>query len=255
MSAVVSIIVPCYKQAEYLPDAVDSILAQTFSDWECIIVNDGSPDDTEKVAQSLCQKDERIKYIFQTNSGVSAARNNAIRHSSGKYILPLDADDKISPDFVQKAVEVFDSHPDTSIVLGRICRFGAVEGFGPEIVFSWKDFIWENQISNTAMYKRVDYDKAFGYNENMKRGLEDWDFYLSMLSPDSKVVCIDAVCYYRVHGVSRSSEAYSNREQLLKQIHENHPEIYKKYFFKLVIYEKIRKTKLFLFIKKLVKGR
>ena len=89
----VSVIVPCYNQGEYLADALESVLYQTFTDWECIIVNDGSSDNTEEVANKFCELDKRFKYISQTNQGVSAARNNGIKASSGTYILPLDGDD------------------------------------------------------------------------------------------------------------------------------------------------------------------
>ena len=91
----VSIIVPCYKLGKYLPEALDSVLAQDYTDWECIIVNDGSPDSTAEVAESFCTKDSRFKSLDLENGGVIRARNKGVAASSGKYLLFLDADDML----------------------------------------------------------------------------------------------------------------------------------------------------------------
>ena len=101
----VSVIVPCYNQAIYLPEALNSLLAQTYQCWEAIVVNDGSPDETEKVALEYTWKDSRIKYVFKENGGLSSARNKGIELAQGEFILPLDADDIIHPEYMEKAME------------------------------------------------------------------------------------------------------------------------------------------------------
>lgn len=93
MNPKISIIVPCYNQAQYLDECLQSVLNQTFISWECIIVDDGSPDNTEEVAKKWVEKDFRFKYIAQPNKGVSAARNLGITNAIGKYIQFLDGDD------------------------------------------------------------------------------------------------------------------------------------------------------------------
>lgn len=93
----VSIIVPCYNQGRYLGDALDSVLAQTHRDWECIIVNDGSDDDTHQVALAYVSRDPRFRYIEQQNRGLSGARNRGLCEIRGGYIQFLDSDDAISP--------------------------------------------------------------------------------------------------------------------------------------------------------------
>lgn len=98
ITPIVSIIIPCYNQAQFLPDAINSIKAQTMSNWECIIVNDGSVDDTYIVAEKLAQTDLRISVINQVNKGLSGARNSGITQAKGDYIQFLDADDLIEPD-------------------------------------------------------------------------------------------------------------------------------------------------------------
>lgn len=107
MNPLVSIIVPCYNQAQYLPEALQTVLEQTYQNWECIIVNDGSPDNTELVAKEWLAKDSRFKYIYKENGGLSSARNVGIENSKGEFILPLDADDKISNNYLEECVLKF----------------------------------------------------------------------------------------------------------------------------------------------------
>ena len=98
----ISIIIPVYKVEEYLPACLDSLLAQTFTDWEAICVNDGSPDNCGAILAEYAQKDSRIKVITQDNQGVSVARNKAMEVAQGEYICFLDSDDELAPTFLQK---------------------------------------------------------------------------------------------------------------------------------------------------------
>ena len=120
----VSVIVPCYNQAIYLPEALNSLLAQTYQCWEAIVVNDGSPDETEKVALEYTRKDSRIKYVFKENGGLSSARNKGIELAQGEFILPLDADDIIHPEYMEKAMEAFEDNPFLKLVFCRGVFFG-----------------------------------------------------------------------------------------------------------------------------------
>ncbi len=91
----ISVIVPCYNQAQYLDECLQSVLDQTYQNWECIIVNDGSPDHTEEVAKKWVEKDARFKYLYRENGGLSSARNAGIEMAEGEWIQFLDSDDKI----------------------------------------------------------------------------------------------------------------------------------------------------------------
>lgn len=102
----VSIIVPCYNQARFLPDALDSLLVQTWTNWECIVVNDGSRDDTTDVATLYSQRDSRVRLIAQKNRGLSGARNRGLKEAKGEWIQLLDADDILLPGKLQKQLEV-----------------------------------------------------------------------------------------------------------------------------------------------------
>ena len=115
----VSIIIPCYNYGQYIDEAVDSVLAQTFQDFEIIIVNDGSTDEFTNKKLENYNKPKTTVY-FTKNQGVSAARNYAIEKSSGEYILPLDADDKIHSDYIKEAVDVLEANNEIGIVY---CEF------------------------------------------------------------------------------------------------------------------------------------
>lgn len=162
--AKVSVIVPVYNQGEFLAEALDSVLQQTYSNWECVIVNDGSTDNTEEVALDYVNKDGRFRYLYQDNSGVSAARNNGIRHSDGLFILPLDGDDILCPSYLEKAVSRFMLHPETTLVYGKAEFFGDRSGVWDLPEWSWGSFIWENCIYCSAMYKRSDFEAIGGYS-------------------------------------------------------------------------------------------
>lgn len=238
MHGLVSVIVPCYKQAEYLPETLDSVLSQTYSNWECIIVNDGSPDNTEDIAHRYCKKDDRFHYLSQPNQGLSMARNNGIKASEGCFVLPLDADDLIAPTYIAKAVACFDEHPETKLVYCKAEKFGKENGYWDLPEYDYEKFIWNNCIFCTAMFRRSDYDQTIGYNPNMVHGEEDWDFWLSLLNREDSVHRIDEVLfYYRIKVESRSTVLLDQHfEESRNQLCKNHPEIYEGYYHWLFSY-------------------
>lgn len=232
--AKVSVIVPVYNQGEFLAEALDSVLQQTYSNWECVIVNDGSTDNTEEVALDYVNKDGRFRYLYQDNSGVSAARNNGIRHSDGLFILPLDSDNILCPSYLEKAVSRFMLHPETTLVYGKAEFFGDRSGVWDLPEWSWDGFIWRNCIDNCAMYKRSDFEAIGGYRDML---LEDWDFWLSLLRPDSVVYRYDDIMFkYRVRKNSMVSSAGKDFENIAVQIYYNHKEIYEPYHSKVLFF-------------------
>jgi len=112
----VSIIVPCYNQSKYIRETLNSIIYQTYKNWECIIVNDGSTDNSESVIFQTIKEDNRFKYIKTPNLGVVSARNTSIRNSSGIYIFPLDSDDTIHPNCIEYCINEFLNAPGTILV-------------------------------------------------------------------------------------------------------------------------------------------
>lgn len=244
--SLVSIIVPCYNQAQYLSETLQSILDHTYSNWECIIVNDGSPDNTEEIALEWVRKDNRFKYISKENGGVSSARNDGIKQSSGKYILPLDADDLIEKTYLEKAVRILDDHADIGIVYCKASYFGDKSGNWKIPSHSLKQSLFFNTIFCTALFRRSDFDLTNGYNANMIHGYEDWDFWLYLLELGVRVSKIpENLFFYRIRANSRNSSIDWERLIILyNQIILNHNELYKKHFkdpFIIVDYLKFRK--------------
>jgi glycosyltransferase involved in cell wall biosynthesis len=114
---VVSVIIPTYNRAHYLTQAIQSVLDQSYQDFEIIVVDDGSTDNTREVMDSF--KDPRLKYFYQENQGVCAARNNGINVSEGEYIYFLDSDDALLENALERQVGVLDRHPDVALSHGQ----------------------------------------------------------------------------------------------------------------------------------------
>lgn len=229
---VVSIIMPSYNQGIYLAEALDSVLAQTYLYWECIIIDDGSQDNTAEVAKTYCAKDSRIQYLFQENAGVSAARNNGIAHSRGEYILPLDGDDKIAPGFLELTLQEITKDRNIRVVYTEVQYFGARNDVYHLPKFSTEQLLGMNVMCVTALFRREDFDKTGGYNTNMKEGLEDWDFWISMFQDgEGTAVKIPKVLfYYRRKAVSRNNSANKAEVYFRRRVWENHKEMFSKVY-------------------------
>lgn len=232
----VSVVVPCYKQAQYLSEALDSVINQDYTNWECIVVDDGSPDNTSEIVSLYAARDTRIKYLYQKNAGVSIARNNGINLAQGKYILPLDADDKIREDYIEKAIQYFNDFPDTKLVYSRVQGFGNYNQECELLPYSYLTILYRNMIYPAAFFRKADFDKTSGFNPNMVEGYEDWDFWLSLLSESDIVYQIPELCfYYRVKDVSRDALLTPKiRLSLLNVIQNNHKEVYSKFLPQLI---------------------
>lgn len=235
MTPLISIIVPCYNQARYMRDAFKSILDSTLQDWECVIVNDGSKDETLQIAQEYEHKDARFHVVDIPNGGLANARNVGIKHSHGKYILPLDSDDKIGEKYLELAVSYLEQHPETKLVNCLCQYFGDTNSIFTLPSYSYEALLWQNLFVASSVFRRADYDKTNGYNPNMKYGHEDWDFWLSLLTPEDKVYCIPEVLFfYRKHGVSMISETKKRIAETNRQLILNHLDVYAPYLGSLI---------------------
>ncbi|CUQ67235.1 glycosyltransferase [Candidatus Nitrospira inopinata] len=176
----VSVIVPCYAQADFLAEAIESVVTQTFSDWECLIVDDGSPDHTAQVARDLIARypDKRIRLIRKTNGGLSDARNAGIREARGRYILPLDADDRLDPRYLAETVPILERNPDIAIVYVDERTFGETEGVHRKGVVTLESLLVGNVHDYCSLYRRSVWERVGGYSPAMYLGAEDWCFWI-----------------------------------------------------------------------------
>lgn len=236
---VVSVIIPCYNHGKYIKNAVNSILNQTYQDFDIIIVDDGSIDQYTK---DVFRKElfPKTKIIRIEHVGVSKARNIGIEISEGKYFLTLDADDTFEPEFISKAVKILDTMEDVGVVTCGVKVFGFINGTVYPEGGGVKNFLIKNNACGNSLFRRVCWDEAGGYNENMKDGFEDWDFMLSVTEKGWIVHTISEILFnYRTHLMSRDTIATEKRIELFNQIVMNHRETYIKYFDDFIINNEI----------------
>ncbi len=220
MNPLISIIVPCYNQAVYLDECLESVLQQTYQNWECIIVNDGSPDNTEDFARKWVEKDARFQYVNKENGGLSSARNAGIAIAKGEWILPLDADDKIAPVYLELAEKEFSK--GYSVIYCEAEKFGTETGKWILPEYTPQALAVRNPIFCTAFFKRADWEKAGGYDTSLIYGLEDWEFWISILKDGGKVYKINEVCfYYRIKENSMIKDMISNNGDMKKMATHN----------------------------------
>jgi glycosyltransferase involved in cell wall biosynthesis len=230
----VSIIVPSYNNSLYISETLDSILRQHYQNWECIIVNDGSTDNSEEVIQTYIKPDQRFNYYKTENNGVSSARNFGIEKSKGDFILPLDADDLIHEDYISDALDFFYKNADYHIVYCKAFFFGGKNGEWKLPNFDEKQMLVQNLVFCSAIYKREVFKSVNGYCIDFKTGIEDWDFWLKAISCNYKFHCIPKVMfYYRIKEFSRSINHKLNSqdvENMHRLLVKRNIDLYQKYY-------------------------
>jgi glycosyltransferase involved in cell wall biosynthesis len=203
----VSVVITCYDYARFLREAVESVRHQTLTDFEVIVVDDGSTDDTPTVAASL----PGIRFIRQANQGLSAARNTGWRASRGRYLVFLDADDRLLPDALQAGIAAAQAHPDAGFVSGHYAMIDAHGTRGvvmvPPCVASdhYGALLRRNYIGMhaTVVYPRETFDRFGGFDRALS-SCEDYDVYLR-IARSAPIVCHpQVVAEYRWHGGNMS---------------------------------------------------
>src|SRR5947207_2276441 len=145
----VSVIIPTYNYARFIAEALASVQSQTYSNWEMIVVDDGSTDDTEAVVKRIAADERRISYLRQENAQQAAARNNGIRQAKGNYFQFLDADDLIEPQKLEQQVAFLQQHPEVDIAYSSVRYFSeSGERMLSRQYSSWEDAgAWMPEIS------------------------------------------------------------------------------------------------------------
>lgn len=223
----VSVIIPCFNHGRFLQDAVASVLAQSFTDFEIIIVNDGSTDvETNRLLHNYSE--EKTQVIHTANMGLAAARNNGIAIAKGKYILPLDADDRIGPAYLEKAVAILEDDPQTGIVYCQARLFGAVDTEWLLPAYSLEKMLVDNIIFCSGFFRKTDWHTVGGFDTGMVHGWEDYEFWLSLIEMGRKVVKIEeTLFYYRVASDSmvRSKEKWQ-KVAMFTRIYQRHQKLF-----------------------------
>lgn len=239
MAVELSIVIPVFKKAKYLPETLDSVLKSSFQNFEIIVVNDGSPDDTDQITECYLKKDVRIKYLKQENSGVCIARNNGVKMAKADFVICLDADDLIGKHYLKKAFNFFKLYPETSVVYPKAVKFtdqSKVYKLWYLGNYNFSSFLGMCVIPPCGMFKKKDFEKIKGFDPKMKYGIEDWEFWINLLKhTNGNAVQIDYLGYkHRANAENSRHAAFnSNSENMMattSYIYEKHKDLYQKYF-------------------------
>lgn len=225
-----SVVIPCYNHGEFILEAIASVESCQEKVYEIIIINDGSTDPlTQKVLQSLTEKGYRA--IDQENQGLAIARNHGISLAKGRYILPLDADNKIRPDYITKAIDILDRQPEVGVVYSNCEFFGGVTGIKKVPEFDINRIVRGNYIDACAVFRKTVWQDCGGYDDKIPEqfGYEDWDFWLSAAEKCWQFYHIDEVLFdYRLRDRSMVSRCNipENRRELFRYISTKHIGLY-----------------------------
>lgn len=242
----ITVIIPCYNQAHFLSEAVESIMAQTYENWEILIINDGSTDSTESVALEYCEKDSRINYIVKENGGLSSARNKGLDQATGDYIQFLDADDLLSPgkfedsmkfaavaDIVMSNFQFFTTEPGepanpTFQLSGNIFNFSSIlSGWDTDFIFPPHSGIFKSSLFANVRF-----------NETLK-AREDWLMWLQIFLLKPETIFLDKpYALYRMTDNSMSKNKWlmdENQVSVFQLLYKIVPVNYHEIFFEKVI--------------------
>jgi len=228
----ISVVIPCFNQGKYLPFAVESVIASTHKAIEIIIVNDGSTDDSLDIAYQLKTNHPGIQIIDQSNGGVSKARNTGIRIAQGEYILPLDGDDLISNDYIERAIEILRSDASVKVVYCNAFKFNEqMQKEWKLKPFSLHKLAIDNMIFVSGIFRKKDALDIGGYSEDMTMGREDWEFWIKMLKNDGRVIKLPIYgFYYRLTPNSKRKKTRTSekKKERIDYFNKKHADFFQK---------------------------
>jgi glycosyltransferase involved in cell wall biosynthesis len=199
----VSVVIPCYKQAAFLKEAIESVFHQTYPHYEILVIDDGSPDDVAEVTKQFPQ----VRLIKQPNQGAAVARNNGLQQSKGSFLVFLDADDRLLPNALMDGVNYLVSHPEVAFVSGMVQLINAEGDYvkTPKQAIIEKNhfqvllrsnYIWTPGV---IMYRRTVFDKCSGF-DHLAGGSADYEINIR-IARNHPVGCLGKITLeYRQHG-------------------------------------------------------
>lgn len=228
----ISVVVPCYNQGKFLSEALDSVLAQTLQEWECIVVDDGSTDNSADIAKAYCAKDNRIRYVYQENAGPSAARNKGVSLTSAPLVFFLDGDNVILSELLGLGVEYMEKHTDCILYYTKGEYFGSRHGEFILNYTSYRDLLVANSIDCLCIVRRTDFERVGGFDEGLF-GYEDWEFFIRLLYHNDTIYKEPQILFkYRCNGSPSSVnyQAKARNDEKTMYIYNKHIEKYAEYY-------------------------
>jgi len=249
----VSVVIPYYNSHDYIKQCLESVLLQSYSNIEIIVVDDGSDSKSSAVLEHFRSNINVL--LKQENKGQSTARNVGIQKAKGEYIFVLDSDDYLGKPFFDKSVQLLMSDSNVKLVscyANLVYPDGSVALYKPKEGVI-KDFLFNNQVLGTSMFRKKDWLLCGKYDESMRKGFEDWEFFIRLLNLGGNCVVLPEIGYnYRKRLISTTSNANKIKYDLLKYIYFKHTDLYKENFIDFVTFllkkierEEIEKSKMY----------
>ena len=245
MPPTVSINLCCYNSEKYLEETLQSIFAQTYKDWELVIVNDGSTDSTESIIKECISQGYPIVYHWQENHGLGYSRNEALKRSCGKYIAFIDHDDLWLPEKLSKQVSFFESNPQINFLYGNFLMYD--EGKGKKYLADRRrqpsGFVFERFLRRypigilTVLVRKKVFDKLDAVFDNNLKLAEEYDVFMRILHDARASYMAEPLAVYRIHLDMSSLKFIENYpdeiayvSEKLKKLDKNNPQKYAKAF-------------------------
>ena len=221
----VSVILPCFNAHRHLPRTLASLAAQTFRDFDITVVDDGSDDPA--TLSYLGSLPDNIGIVRQPNQGLPAARNTGFRKATGRFVLPLDCDDQLAPDFLQRTIAALNGHGDNAFAFTHVRMTGEQTG---DLVKHFNPFeqLYFNQLPYCMVIPRELWRRVGGYDDSMQHGYEDWDFNIRLAAAGAIGCEIPAPLFMYTVSASGMLMTDSRRRHahLWRTIRAKHPELY-----------------------------
>lgn len=226
----ISVIIPVFNSGPTLEETLASVKAQSFEGYEVLIIDNGSD---QKETLSILNRYEGVYKVLRIQeANLSLARNFGIEQAKGKYILPLDSDDKIAPSFLEKCINLMKSNTDCKVVRTQVKLFGMKNRILNFDDFSFSLLLARNQMVVTSLFKKEDALAIGGFDEDFVRAFEDWEFWINLLKKGGKVLTVEEpLFHYRIRKGSRNNSLRDKElSQVRRMIWKKHKALYAQYF-------------------------
>lgn len=236
LTAPITVVIPSYNYAQFVGDAVDSVLSQTVQPEAIIVVNDGSTDNTLEALERY-RYYNNITIFTKPNAGLAAARNSGFELAATEFVLPLDADDMIAPTYIEKVFPLVVNNPKVGAAFARAKLFGPAapekNSWPLDQPINYEEWPWRNQATYCSIMRKAAWQDCGGYDTRMTwggiQGYADWELWIDLVEHGWLVEkCYETLFLYRKHGRSMISSSAGIHNHLLGIIQSLHPQVYKK---------------------------
>ena len=225
-SGLVSIVIPCYNPGLWLFEAISSAAQQSHPRIEIIVVNDGTDDENSRAILEQAAGNAHV-YLEQPNRGLPAARNAGFAAAAGEFVLPLDADDRILPSHLAECLAALNAHPDAAFAYTGFHMFGDMEQTDLLPEYNFHRLLDQNILVYAGLIRKKDWDAVGGYDESMRHGYEDWEFWVRLGAHGRFGVRVpQALFEYRKHGTSLYTTALAKHDEIVAYIRRKHARLY-----------------------------